>query len=484
MSNSAKLSAKDRIATLLDENSFVEIGALVTKRNTDFNLQTKEAPSDGVVTGYGIINGNPVYVYSQDAAVLNGSIGEMHAKKIAGIYDLAMKVGAPVIGLIDCAGMRLQEATDALEGLGEVIKRQALASGVIPQIAAVFGSCGGGLSISASMCDFVFAEANNGKIFVNTPNAVKDNNVNKCDSAAAGFKAESGMVDFVGEDEVSVLNAIRELVSIIPACNEDESELVECADDLNRLSSELAGDLDDAAAALKDISDDGFLVEVKKDFAKEMVTGFIKLNGATVGAVANRTALKDENGKVVEKFEAELKADGCKKAAGFVKFCDAFNIPVLTLTNVEGFGTCMCQEKKVSDAAAELTYAFANATVPKVNLITKKAIGSAYICMNSKAIGADLVFALEGAEVGTMNADLAAQIIYADELKNAKNASELKAEKAAEFAALQLNAAAAAKRGYVDAIITAEEARKNIVYAFEMLYLKREDRPAKKHGTV
>ena len=222
MSNSTKLSARDRIATLLDDNSFVEIGALVTKRNTDFNLQTKEAPSDGVITGYGVINGAPVYVYSQDASVLAGTIGEMHAKKIANVYDLAMKCGTPVIGLIDCAGLRLEEATDALEGLGEIMSRQALASGLIPQIAAVFGKCGGGLGISANMNDFVFA-TEEAKLFVNTPNAIKGNNEGKCDSASAAFKAECGEIAYVGKDDVEVLNAVRELVSLIPSCNEDEA---------------------------------------------------------------------------------------------------------------------------------------------------------------------------------------------------------------------------------------------------------------------
>lgn len=484
MSSSAKLSARDRIITLLDDNSFVEIGALVTKRNTDFNLQTKEAPSDGVITGYGIINGNPVYVYSQDVSALNGTIGEMHAKKISGLYDMAMKVGAPVIGLIDCAGLRLQEATDALEGLGEIYFKQSMASGVIPQIAAIFGNCGGGLAVSASLCDFVFAEKKNGKLFINHPNAVDGNNVSKCDTASADFKAEAGSVDFVGDDEVSMLNDIRDLVSIIPSCNEDECSVADCEDDLNRLVPEISGDLDDVTAAIKDISDGGFFVETKKLYAKSMVTGFIKLNGVTVGVVANRTAVNDEKGKAVEKFDGSLTADGCYKAEKLIEFCDAFDIPVLTLTNVNGYGSCMCQEKGLAVAAAKLTCAYANATVPKVTLITKKAMGSSYITMNSKSIGADLVFALEDSEIGTMDAKLAAQIIYEDEIKAASDSNAELTKKTEEYREQAQTAATAAKRGYVDSIIAPETARKNLIYAFEMLYLKREDRPAKKHGTV
>jgi len=476
MSNSTKLSARDRIATLLDDNSFVEIGSLVTKRNTDFNLLAKEAPTDGVITGYGVINGAPVYVYSQDASVLAGTIGEMHAKKIAKVYELAMKCGTPVIGLIDCAGLRLEEATDALEGLGEIMASQAMASGLIPQIMAVFGSCGGGLGVAAGMCDFVFA-TKAGKLFVNAPNTIKDNNESKCDTAAADFKAACGEIDYVGEDDVDVLNAVRGLVSLIPACNEDEAVAVECTDDLNRETPELTSVIADGAKAAAFLADDGSFFEIKKNFAKHMATGFIQLDGATVGVVANRSAIIGDDGKAADKFDTVLTIDGCAKATEFINFCDAFNIPVLSLTNVEGFCTCMEGEKKMATAAAKLAAAFANATVPKVNLITGSAIGSAYTIMNSKSMGADMVFALDGAKVGPMKADLAAQIIAADGDKNAKD----EAKKVIEA---QLSVEAAAKRGYVDSIIDAAAARKNVVYAFEMLYLKDEGRPDKKHTTI
>lgn len=477
MSNTAHLSAKDRIATLLDSNSFVEVGALVTKRSTDFNMKQKEVPSDGVITGYGVIDGNLVYVYGQDVTAMNGTMGEMHAKKIAHLYDLALKVGAPVIGLVDCAGLRLQEATDALAGFGELYLKQSLASGVIPQITAVFGTCGGGSAVSASLSDFVFMEEKDAKLFVNTPNAIIGNNQGKCDTAAASFMAEAGVVDFVFQDEATVLSNIRQLVTILPSNNEDDASYEECTDDLNRLLPSFESELTDVSLALKDLSDNGFFMEVKKDYAKEMVTGFIRMNGMTVGAIANRKAIVDENGKTVTKFDDSLTTAGCYKAEKFAEICDAYNIPILTLTNISGFSATMNDAKSISVAAAKLTYAFANATVPKINLITEKALGSAYITMNSKHIGADMVFALENAEIGTMDADLAVQIMYADEKVDKK-------EKAEEYKALQQSAVSAAKRGYVDAIIPSDSARQHIIYAFEMLFTKRESRPSKKHGTV
>ncbi|MCR5792160.1 MAG: carboxyl transferase [Lachnospiraceae bacterium] len=484
MSNTSSTSAIDRINGLLDTNSFVEIGAQVTKRSTDFNMQEKSIPADGVVTGYGVINNNLVYVYSQDASALGGSIGEMHAKKIARIYDLAMKVGAPVIGLIDCAGLRLQEATDALAGFGELYLKQTMASGVIPQISAVFGTCGGGVAVSSALSDFTFMEEANAKLFVNAPNAIEGNYVGKCDTSAAAFQAEVGTVDFTGADEADVLAQIRDLVSILPTNNEEDDSFAETTDDLNRTLANFTAEAADPAVSLADISDEGVFVEVKKAFAKEMVTGFIRLNGMTVGAVANRTAAFDTEGNVAEEFDAVLTAEGCRKATDFVNFCDAFNIPVLTLTNVTGYAATTCSEKHIATAAAKLTYAFANATVPKINVIVGKAYGSAYITMNSKHIGADLVFAVPNAEIGMMNAKSAVEIIYADEIEKADDAKAMISEKAAEYTELQSSSGSAARRGYVDSVIAPEEIRKHLIYGFDMLFTKSEDRPAKKHGTV
>lgn len=464
MSTTAQTLAGKRIESLLDENSFVEIGGMVTARSTDFNMQQKETPSDGVITGYGVIDGNLVYVYSQDASVLNGTLGEMHAKKITKLYDMACKMGAPVIGLIDCAGVRLEEATDALNGFGEIYLKQTLASGVVPQIAAVFGTCGGGLAVVPGLADFTFMEEKKAKLFVNSPNAIEGNEISKCNSASAAFQAEeAGTVDVVG-DEAGILSQIRELITMLPANNEDDASYEECMDDLNRICEDLGNVEYSAPYILSSISDGNVFFETKKDYAKDMVTGLIKLNGMTVGAVANN--------------DTELTARGAQKAADFISFCDAFNIPVLSVTNVKGYKANMCTERSIARAMAKLTYAFANATVPKVNVIAGAAYGSAYVSMNSKGIGADMVYAWTGSEIGMMDAKLAAKIMYADA------DAAVQKEKAAQYAALQSSPEAAAKRGYVDSIIEPKDTRKYVIGAFEMLFTKREDRPDRKHGTV
>ena len=476
--NATGNSASRRIATLLDEGSFVEIGGAVTARSTDFNLQEKETPSDGVITGYGVIDGNLVYVYSQDASVLNGAIGEMHAKKIANIYDMAMKMGAPVIGLIDCAGLRLQEATDALEAFGSLYYKQSMASGVVPQIAAIFGMCGGGLAVVPGLADFTFMEEKEGKLFVNSPNALEGNEISRCDTSSAQYQsATAGLVDAIGT-EADILGQIRTLVCMIPANYEDDLSYEECTDDLNRVCADIANAAEDASIVLSQIADNQIFFEMKKDYAKEMVTGFIRLNGMTVGAVANRTKIYGADGTEEASYDCALTVDGCKKAIDFANFCDAFSIPVLTLTNVAGFAATTESEKNMARAVARMTYTFANATVPKVNIIVGKAYGSAYIAMNSKSVGADIVYAWPEAEIGMMEADLAAKIMYAD-----ADADTLK-EKADKYRDLQSSPMSAARRGYVDAIIDPADTRKYVIGSFEMLFTKREDRPDKKHGTV
>ncbi len=473
MSNTSQASA--RIESLLDENSFVEIGAMVTARSTDFNTDPGAAPTDGVITGYGLINGSLVYVYSQDASVMGGSVGEMHAKKIVSLYSMAMKTGAPVIGLIDSTGLRLMEATDALEAFGEIYKAQAMASGVIPQITAVFGSCGGGLALFPSMTDFTFIEESKGKLFVNSPNAVSGNYEEKLDTAAAAFRStQSGDVDVVAGDDI--YDRIRLLVSMLPENNEENGAYEECTDDLNRLCTDLPACANDASVAFSRIADDQAFFEVKADYAKSMVTGFMRLNGITVGAVGNRSEKFDDEGKVAEKFDKVLTPDACVKAAEFVNFCDAFDIPVVSFTDIRGFETTMDAEKRLSGALAKLTYAFANATVPKINVITGSAFGSAYVVMNSKSLGADMVFAWSGASVGMMDADAAARILFEKE--------ENKAELTAAYKDMQTSVTSAARRGYVDTIIEAQDTRKYVIGALEMLFTKREERPGRKHGAI
>ena len=478
MSNKTENSASKRISMLLDEGSFVEIGGAITARSTDFNMTEKETPADGVITGYGVIDGNLVYVYSQDATVLEGAMGEMHAKKIANIYDMAMKMGAPVIGLVDCAGLRLQEATDALHAFGTLYLKQTLASGMIPQLTAIFGMCGGGLAVVPGITDFTFMEETKAKLFVNAPNAIAGNEVSKCNTASATFQSEeTGLVDGVGT-EADIIAELRMLVTILPANNEDNDAYDECADDLNRACAGIENATEDTAIALSTISDNGVFIETKKNYAKDMVTGFIRLNGMTVGAVANRSKVYNAEAEVVAEFDGSLSAKGAKKAAEFVEFCDAFNIPVLTLTNVEGFTATKCSERNLAKNVAKLTYAFANATVPKVNVIIGKAYGSAYVAMNSKSIGADMVYAWPTASIGMMDATMAGKIMYVD-----ADAATLR-EKTAEYKALQNSVESAARRGYVDTIIDPVDTRKYVIGAFEMLFTKREDRPTKKHGTV
>ncbi|MDY2589543.1 MAG: carboxyl transferase domain-containing protein [Agathobacter sp.] len=475
-SNKASL-AMQRIAKLVDENSFMEIGSLVTARSTDFNLTAAKTPSDGVIIGHGLIDGNLVFVYSQDASVLNGTIGEMHAKKIASVYDMAMKMGAPVIGFIDCGGIRLQESVDALDGFGQIYAKEVAASGIIPQICAVFGNCGGGMSVVPALCDFAFIESTNGKMFVNSPDSICGNTIEKCDTSSAEFQSENnGCIDMVGSED-EIMQEIRQLVTMLPSNNEGDVYTDTCEDDLNRICNSMAEMIGDPRYLLSEISDGHVFVETKSAFAPNMVTGFVKLNGMTVGAVATCTQKYDAEGKLAEEYKNSLTAKGCNKAAEFIQFCDAYSIPVLSLTNVNGFKACMCSEKNLAKALARMTYAFSNATCPKVNLITGEAFGSAYVSFNSKSVGADLVYAYPTAKIGMMNSELAAKIMYPD-----ADLAELSA-KAADYDKLQSSVSSAAARGYVDLIIEPADTRKYLVAAFEMLYSKCEFAPEKKHGT-
>ena len=474
-----KTSAMKRIHELLDDNSFVEVGAYVTARSTDFNMQAQETPGDGVITGYGTIEGALVYVYSQEASVMGGSMGEMHAAKIEKLYHMAMKTGAPVIGLLDCAGLRLQEGIDALNGFGRLYLCQTMASGVIPQIQAVFGTCGGGMAVASAMADFTFMEEK-ANLFVNAPNAIVSNDT---DTSDAKFQSEeAGNVCMTGTEE-EILSAIHTLVSVLPANNEDDLSHDECGDDLNRLCEGLESFSGDTAAALALISDDGFYMEMKKAYAPSMVTAFIRLNGTTVGCVANRSESL-ENGEKTAEYGTELTAQGCEKAAEFVTFCDAFNIPVLTLVNTTGYKGCKCTEKKIAKAAARMTYAFANADVPKVTVMIGKANGTAGLSMNSKSIGADIVYAWKDASMSMMDAAPAVKIMYAKEIEASENPGQLIKEKTAEYSEKMEGIASAAKRGFIDDIIPASETRQRVIAAFEMLFTKREDRPSKKHGTI
>jgi len=443
--------ARERIEALLDDNSFVEIGNAVTARSTDFNIKGVETPGDGVVTGYGLINEELVFIYSQDPEVLGGSVGEMHAKKIVNIYEKAMEMGAPIIALIDSAGLRIQESVDGLEAFGQIYFAQSQASSIIPQISVLLGNCGGGLSVVSKLSDFTFMEKDNAKLFVNSPNAIDGNKT--VDSASSTFQAEAGNVDFVGT-ESEIFEEIKKLISVFPHNYEVDKVDFDITDDLNR-GVDIESKIDNPVSVLTELSDNGFVVEVKKDFAKEMVTAFIKLGGAPVGVVAN--------GKADDEFK--LTADGCKKAAEFVSLCDSFSVPVLTITNTEGYVADMNTEKSGVYDIASLVYAFATSDVPKVNLLVGNAYGSAYTVMNSKALGADMVYAWPSAKVGMMDSKAAVNIMYANEIKNGENVND----KIAEYDSLQADVNNAARRGYVDSIVQPVDTRKYLISAFEML---------------
>lgn len=470
MSNKLSLSASDRINALLDDSSFVEIGAYVKARNTDFNIQDKDTPKDGVITGYGVIDGNLVYVYSQDAKVLGGSIGEMHAKKIANLYDMAMKMGAPVIGMIDCTGLRLQEATDALNAFGEVYGKQSMASGVIPQITAIFGSCGGGAALIPSLTDFTFMTKDNAKLFVNSPNALEENDISKLDTSDAVYVSENtANVDGVFDTEEELLGQLRALVDMLPSCNVDE-KIDNSTDNPNRIIPNLDSFKNDARAAIQNIADNSVVIEMKKSYATDIVTSFIKMDGMTVGCVANQ--------------EDVITTNGAYKAEEFINFCDAFCIPVLTLVNVKSFASTVEEEKTISKALGKLTNAYSDATVPKVTVIMDKAYGTAYTVMNSKAIGADMVYAWPDAVIGTMDPEMAVKIMYDEELAASDDKMAFIKEKKTEYIDALSGAASAAARGYVDDIIEPDATRKRVIAALQMLLSKEEMRPYKKHSTI
>ncbi len=460
--------AQRRIDTLLDEGSFVEIGAAVTSRLAERSA-AYDKPGDGVVTGYGTIGGCLVYIYAQDASVFGGSIGEMHSGKIMRIYDMAVKMGAPIISLIDCAGVRLSEGTDSLYGFGQMFLNQTKASGVIPQIAAVFGTCGGGMAVSASMSDFVFMEKEKGKLFLNSPDAVTGNYTEKCDTASAEWQArETGIADFTGSEE-EILQGIRELVGVLPANNQSDLSYDSCEDDLNR-QVEGIDSLSSKADMLKMISDNGLFIEVKKEHAPSVTTGFIRLNGQTVGAVANS--------------KSEITHFGCKKAIHFLNFCDAFEIPVLTLCDVSGFAKDKCNEKNLARALGKLTFTYAKATVPMVTLITGHAYGTAGVVMGSKSIGADIVYAWENADMGLMDPKEAAKLVYEKEIAEASDSVEKIKELTEQYRRNVSSAHANAMRGYIDDIIVPSETRQRLIAAFEMLFTKSVYPVSRKHGTV
>ena len=441
-------AARDRVGSILDPGSFVEIGALVTGKNVS-GTGSRTADGDGVITGYGTVSDRLIFVCAQNPAVKGGSIGEMHAKKISNIYSMAVKMGAPVLFLADCAGLRVDEGNDSLYSFGKVFQHAAKASGVIPLITAIYGNCGGGMAVLSSLSDFCFMEKD-AKLFVQSPDAVTGNFTGKCDTASAAFRAkECGDCDFIGSGE-EIAAKIRELISFLPQNNEEDFSETACTDDLNRSVSGIEN-LGDKASMLREISDDGKIFELKKEYAECVVTAFIRLNGKTIGAVANN---KDE-----------ICANGLSKAASFLRFCDAFNIPVLTLCDVKAFRKELENEKRIAKSASLLTFAYSDLTVPSVTVV-KKAYGTAGLLMGGKALGTDLVFALVNAEMGIM------------EKEQMNSLTDLNKEK--DVYSAQYNA----EKGLIDDIIDPAELRQRLAAAFEMLYSKCVTATPKKHSAL
>lgn len=476
-----KLTPRERINNLLDSNSFVELGAFITHRNTEFNMGTQETPADGVVTGYGTMDGRLVYVYSQDPTVIGGSLGEMHAKKIARVYDDAMKMGAPIIGFLDSAGIRLQESIDALEGYGVIFQKQSLASGVIPQITIISGDCAGGAGSIPGLSDFTFMVSKNARLFLNSPNTFDEANVTFDNIASAKVHtSKTGLAHFAYETEGQCIDMVKLLLTYLPSNNLEDAPLYATVDDLNRVDPGLNTIVpEDVAiniqAIIQSLADGGQFFEIQKEFAPNIKIGFIRLNGSTVGLVANEADHK----------EGKLDIDAMNKVSRFVGFCDGFNIPVLTLTDVDGFVSGVEGETSgILRASAQMINSFARATVPKVNVLLRKAYGSAYVAMNSKHIGADYVYAWPTASIGIMPAQSAVHIMYGDEIIKSKDQTTLMQDKVSEFEKMQSSPYAVAAKGYIDDIIEPATTRKHVIAAFEVLSSKSEYRPAKKHPTL
>jgi propionyl-CoA carboxylase beta chain len=481
-----KLTARERLHFLLDAGSFEEIGMFVTHRSAEFGLEHEKYPGDGVVTGYGRIDGRLVYVYSQDFTVFGGSLSETHAEKICKIMDLAMKNGAPLIGLNDSGGARIQEGVNSLGGYADIFFRNTMASGVIPQLSAIMGPCAGGAVYSPAITDFIFMVENSSYMFVTGPNVVKTVTHEEVTSEELGgamaHASKSGVTHFACVNELDCIQHLKKILRYIPQnCEEDaphypyaggENEL---RDSLNTILPENPNQPYDMRAIISAIADVDSFLEVHKDFAENIVVGFALLGGRSIGIVANQPAF----------LAGVLDINSSVKAARFVRFCDSFNIPLLVLEDVPGFLPGTDQEwKGIITNGAKLLYAFCEATVPRITVIIRKAYGGAYDVMNSKHIGADMNYAWPDAEIAVMGAKGAAEIIFKKEIGEAKDPEAKLKEKESEYVNLFANPYKAAERGFIDEVIRPEETRLKLMKAFKMLENKVAVLPKKKHGNI
>ena len=481
-----KLTARERIILLLDEGSFQEIGAFVEHRSNSFGLGSNKVPGDGVVTGYGTVHGRTVYVFSQDFTVLGGSLSETHAAKICRIMDLAMQNGAPLIGLNDSGGARIQEGVVSLAGYADIFYRNTRASGVIPQISVIMGPCAGGAVYSPALTDFVFMVEDTSYMFVTGPNVVKTvthEEVTSEDLGGAKAHAEkSGVNHFTAANDVEALRRVRDLLSYLPQNADElapEPSIFEYTESKQQQIGTILPDNNQLPYDIKKVIDclidDNSFREVHEDFAKNIVVGFGRMEGKTIGIVANQPAA----------LAGVLDIDASRKGARFVRFCDAFNIPLLVIEDVPGFLPGTDQEwRGIINHGAKLLYAFSEATVPRITVITRKAYGGAYCVMNSKSVGADLSFAWPSAEIAVMGAKGAAEIIFKHEIKGSDDPEAKWKEKEEEYADTFANPYRAAERGIVDAVILPQETREKVIAGFRMLEKKSDDLPRKKHGNI
>ncbi|MBS6374378.1 MAG: methylmalonyl-CoA carboxyltransferase [Erysipelotrichaceae bacterium] len=483
---SGKLTARERIAMLLDEGSFEEIDAFVTHRCTDFGMASKKTPADGVVCGFGLINGRRVCVYAQDFTVLGGSLGEMHAKKITKIQDLAIKAGVPLIGMNDSGGARVQEGIAALQGYGEIFARNISASGVIPQISVILGPCAGGATYSPALTDFILMVNNVGRMFITGPDVIKTVTGEEIEQETLGgartHNEVSGVAHYMSDSEEECFDCIRELLSYLPQNNMETTPEVACDDDVNRLCPELdtiipeqANKAYDMKKVIESLSDNGTFMEYQPLFARNLICGYMRLDGKSVGVIANQPNM----------MGGSLDIDASDKGARFIRTCDAFNIPLLTLQDVPGFLPGSAQEYGgIIRHGAKMLYAYGEATVPKITVITRKGFGGSYIAMCCKALGGDLVYAWPSAQIAVMGASGAANIVFRKEIKAADDPAALRVEKIKEYEDTVANPYVAGSLGYIDDVIVPSKTRQYIINAFDMLSGKRVSTVSKKHGNI
>lgn len=480
-----KLTARERIKLLLDEGSFQELGMFVTHRAKDFGLENQKYFGDGVVTGYGTVEGRLMYVFSQDFTVFGGSLAEAHAEKIVKIMDLAMKNGAPVIGLNDSGGARIQEGVVSLGGYADIFYRNTLASGVVPQISAIMGPCAGGAVYSPAITDFNIMVEKTSYMFVTGPNVVKTVTHEQVTAedlgGALAHSSKSGVAHFSAPNELEAINYIKRLISYIPQNCEELPPKVDYKSDneirpaLNKIVPEGRNQPYDMHEVIREVIDRDSFFEVQKNYAENMIVGFAHLAGRSIGIVANQPA----------HLAGVLDIDSSKKAARFVRFCDAFNIPLLVFEDVPGFLPGTDQEwNAIITNGAKLLYAFSESTVPRITVITRKAYGGAYDVMNSKHIGADLNFAWPSAEIAVMGSKGASEIIFRREIAASDKPEEMHKQKEAEYDELFAHPYNAAGRGYIDEIIRPELTRQRLIRGFKMLENKAEKLPRKKHGNI